>query len=103
MADDAAMPVQSPASEDPGARFDYVVLHSGGLGDLCLLSNLVASLKSDPSARVGLICQSRFRGVAELYPVPPDQVIAIDLNPGLWEAPTDELVQALRPVVGRLA
>jgi ADP-heptose:LPS heptosyltransferase/sugar/nucleoside kinase (ribokinase family) len=101
VADNATGLVRSGAADR--APFDYVVFHYGGLGDLCLLSNLVASLKCTASARVGLICRSGLRAVTDLYPTLPDAIFGIDLNLGMWQSPSEGLVLALRAVVEQLS
>ena len=69
-----------------------VVLHPGGLGDLVLLSPLLAGLKRRyPGCVVTLVCRSEFRSVSSLYPVPPDHCVGLDFNPYLWGAPTEEV------------
>jgi len=98
-ADVAPAPIDSRT--EPG-RLDYLVFHYGGIGDLCLLSHLIASLKSASSASVGLICRSAVAGVTNLYPVKPDQVLGFDFDPAGWSSPDASLQRALWPIIEQL-
>jgi ADP-heptose:LPS heptosyltransferase len=76
-----------------------LVLQFGGLGDLVLISELIGSLKSSqPQWMVTFACRSEFAAVAELFPVAPDQVIGLELNPYLAEDPSEELRRSLESV-----
>src|SRR5688572_27391941 len=77
-----------------------VVLHTGGLGDLVLASELLAGIKqAQPGAHVTLICKAAIAPVAALYPAPPDEVVPLGFDPLAWSAPTRDLFAALRPVI----
>src|SRR5262249_6728129 len=102
MPDDAARIVR-PAKGRSGDRFDYIFLHSGGVGDICLASDLIASLKNAPRSRVGLICRSGLGPIADLYPVLPDEIIELDINPSTSPAPSPELSLTLEGIVRRLS
>lgn len=79
-----------------------LALQFGGLGDLVLVSELIGSLKTGhPDWTVTLACRNEFVAIAGLFPVPPDEVIGLDLNPYLADYPSDELRRALKKVVQR--
>ena len=72
----------------------------GGLGDLVLTSDLVASLKRAwPHAHITLACRTRLRGILPLYPVQPDEVLGIELDLCSWVTPSEALLDELRPVL----
>ena len=59
-----------------------VVVHPGGLGDLVLLSGLIASLKRErPEAETVLVCKASVAAVTDLYPIPPDRVVCLPSSP----------------------
>jgi ADP-heptose:LPS heptosyltransferase len=97
----------SPAPPDAAsvASFDHVVLHCGGIGDLCLLSDLIASLKgASAGARVALICRRGLARIADLYPVPPDRIVEVDLDAAIpHSSPSSDLEQRLRRIVMQLS
>ena len=98
----ALTPNTSNALAGRGTRI--LVLHTGGLGDLVLASELILSIKEFcPAAHVTLVCKSSICGVAELYPIPPDSVMGLDFDPAAWNAPSDDLLSLLRPVIADLA
>lgn len=75
------------------------ILQLGGLGDLVLTSDLVASLKRAwPHAHVTLACRARLRGILQLYPIRPDEVLGIELDLCSWVTPSESLLDELRPV-----
>jgi ADP-heptose:LPS heptosyltransferase len=79
-----------------------LALQFGGLGDLVLFSELIGSLKtSHPDWIVTLACRAEFAAIAGLFPVAPDQVIGLDLNPYLADYPSDELRRKLENVPQR--
>jgi ADP-heptose:LPS heptosyltransferase len=81
-----------------------LVVHTGGLGDLILLSELVASLKQAyPDGTVTLLCRSEFTAIVDCYPAPPDEVIGLPFQPYAWAEPSDELQVLLRPLLSQLA
>ena len=87
-------------SQPPG----IAILQTGGLGDLVLSAELITGIKrAQPQAHITLISKAAIAGIAELYPVPPDDIVALEFNPYTWDAPTPELFAALRPVVNDLA
>jgi len=76
----------------------------GGLGDLVLTAGLLSSLRdSFVDATLVLVCRAGFASVCNLFPKPPDQVIAMDFNPYKWAIPSGELFAALEPVLERTA
>jgi ADP-heptose:LPS heptosyltransferase len=81
-----------------------LVVHSGGLGDLILLCELVASLKqAHPEGTVTLLCRSEFMAIVNCYPVPPDDVIGLPFQPYAWAEPGEELRVLLQPLLAQLA
>jgi heptosyltransferase-3 len=79
-----------------------LALHFGGLGDLVLVSELIGSLKSSrPEWTVTLVCRSEFAAIAGLFPIAPDEVIGLELNPYLAESPSAELRRTLESVAPR--
>ncbi|MCE5310930.1 MAG: hypothetical protein LLG20_25085, partial [Acidobacteriales bacterium] len=75
-----------------------MVLHTGGLGDLVLNAELVVGLKQSPDRpHVTLVCKAEMSAVVDLYPVPPDEVIRLEVNPLAWNEPSEKLVTAFRP------
>jgi ADP-heptose:LPS heptosyltransferase len=81
-----------------------VVMHPGGLGDLVLLSGLIASLKRErPEAETVLVCTASVAAVTDLYPMPPDRVVRLPFQPLQCIEPSDELEGAVRALIGELA
>jgi ADP-heptose:LPS heptosyltransferase len=81
-----------------------VVVHPGGLGDLVLLSGLIAGLKRDRAeAETVLVCTASVAAVTELYPMPPDRVVRLPFQPLQCIEPSDELEGAVRALIGELA
>ena len=84
-------------------RQSVFVAHGGGLGDLVLASDAIGSIKrAHPEWHVTLACKAGFADVPNLYPVRPDEVLPIELDPHQWSAPSEGLLDALRPVVAGL-
>jgi Glycosyltransferase family 9 (heptosyltransferase) len=66
------------------------------------MSELIGSLKTRrPEDRVTLACRSEFAAIAGLFPIPPDDVIGLDLNPYLVNVPSENLRLALSHIVQR--
>ena len=79
-----------------------LTLQTGGLGDLVLTSELIGSLKSHhPEWTVVLACRAELEAIAGLFPIPPDEVIGLPLNPYFNRQPSDELRRVLESVVHR--
>jgi ADP-heptose:LPS heptosyltransferase len=77
-----------------------LTLQIGGLGDLVLTSELIGSLKSrHPEWTVVLACRAELEAIAGLFPIPPDEVIGLPLNPYFDRQPSDELRRVLERVV----
>ena len=88
----------------PDAGAALVVVHPGGLGDLVLLSGLIASLKqARPEAETVLVCAASVAAVTDLYPMPPDRVVRLPFQPLQCIEPSDELERAVRALIGELA
>lgn len=80
-----------------------LLLHLGGLGDLVLASELVGGLKRGfPDGQVTLACRSELASVVDLYPIRPDAVVSIALDPYLRSVPSTDLLRDLGPVLDRL-
>lgn len=80
-----------------------LLLHLGGLGDLVLASGLVEGLKRGPAgARVTLACRSELASVVELFPVRPDAVVPVALDPYARSVPSADLLLDLGPILDRL-
>jgi ADP-heptose:LPS heptosyltransferase/polysaccharide pyruvyl transferase WcaK-like protein len=79
------------------------LMHMGGLGDLVFLSGLVAGIKAAlPRTRLHLLCRDEFASVTALYPVPPDEIIGINLNPYVWSGASAGLYSELDAVAEQL-
>ena len=77
-----------------------LIAHSGGLGDLVLASQAIDSIKcAHPEWNVTLACTAELMEIANLFPVPPDEVIPIGCNPYRWPNPCPELIEELRPFI----
>jgi ADP-heptose:LPS heptosyltransferase len=77
-----------------------LVSQMGGLGDLALTANLISGLRATfPGAQITLMCQGAFAQIASLYPVPPDKVIELNFSPYAWISASEELREALEPVL----
>src|SRR5258708_4988076 len=80
-----------------------LVVHTGGLGDLVLLSELFASLKgSNPSWHISLMCRPEMASVTSLYSVPPDEIVPLRFNPYASTVPSGDLCATLQPIVDEL-
>ena len=81
-----------------------VVVHSGGLGDLILLSELIASLKqAHPQNELTLICRAEFTAIADCYPVPPDEVVGLPFQPYAWAQSGEALHTILSSILSKFA
>jgi hypothetical protein len=81
-------------------ELDVLFLHTGGLGDLVLASEWIASARAaNPTWRITLGCWSEFASIVELLPAPPHTVIGFDINPCLWGEPRDDLFACLDSIV----
>lgn len=88
----------------PETRRHVLVVHGGGLGDLVLLSELIASLKrTHPEAAVTLVCRAEFTAIVGGYPLPPDEVVGLPFQPYSCDEPGDELKPLLQSVLSQLA
>jgi ADP-heptose:LPS heptosyltransferase len=86
------------------AKRHLLVVHAGGLGDLVLLSELIASLKqAHPENAVTLLCRTEFTEIVDCYPVAPDEVIGLPFQPYAWAEPGEELQTFLRTLLSQLA
>src|ERR1700722_18242308 len=80
-----------------------LALQFGGLGDLVLFSELIASLKAGhPEWVITIVCRAEFASIASMFPVAADEVIGLELNPYLADSPSDELRCSLETLVQRL-
>ena len=79
-----------------------LLVHTGGLGDLVLSSELIAGLKRERGLVVTLVCRAAVAAVPALFPVPPDRVVPIDFDPHTWSVPSPELFSVLEPVLEEL-
>jgi ADP-heptose:LPS heptosyltransferase len=87
-----------------GGESNILLLHVGGVGDLVLAADLIASIRVGlPDARVELACRESVAGVAELMPMPPHATIPLRLNPYLHDAPSPELLSEVNELTGVLA
>jgi ADP-heptose:LPS heptosyltransferase len=87
----------------PGDRRQVVVVHLGGLGDLVLASALVEALRrQDEQASIRLLCRAPFAKLAELFPVAPDEVVPVRLDPNAYSQPDEALRGALRELETQL-
>lgn len=78
----------------PMERERVTVLHVGGLGDLILAQPLITALRQK-FRHVTLICRKPVAPVAQLFPEPPDEVVALEFNPYLEAIPTPQLLERL--------
>ncbi len=94
----------SDALADRAAGDHYLLLHTGGLGDLILLAHLVVALKkAAPDALLTVACRAQFAELLRCYPVPPDRVLGLSFNPYQWSEPGPSLFAELRAVYHQLA
>ncbi|MCW5770836.1 MAG: glycosyltransferase family 9 protein [Rhodospirillaceae bacterium] len=85
------------------ARSDRVaLLHMGGLGDLVLAADLLAALKAAGPA-VTLICRADHGAIGDMFPVPPDRLVALPFDPHPWESLSGGLAASLRDVAAILS
>ena len=75
---------------------NILVLHTGGLGDLVLLSEFLASV---PDARVTLVCRAEFQALVQFHRRPPDDVIPLPFNPYGCLEPEPGLLSALEALL----
>jgi ADP-heptose:LPS heptosyltransferase len=75
------------------------LLHMGGLGDLILMSEFVTRVKTSfPRVHLCLICRAEFSPVAELFPVAPDETLALPFNPYHWDRASPDLLRELAAI-----
>jgi ADP-heptose:LPS heptosyltransferase len=80
-----------------------LISHSGGLGDIVLVSQFIGSIKcAHPEWNVTLACNAAWTDVARMFPVLPDEVIPLGVNPYRWAAISPELIDEVRPLIERL-
>src|SRR5258708_5688300 len=66
----------------PAQISNVLVVHPGGLGDLVLLSGLIASLRQGhPGSLLTLVCRNEFADIVNVYPVRPDEVVGLSIQP----------------------
>jgi len=93
----------NPEERADKLQADFLILQTGGLGDLVLVAELVAGLKlANPDATVALACRAPLASITRCYPIPPDHVVAIEFDPYRWAEPGQALFSALEPVTARL-
>ena len=81
-----------------------LVVHTGGLGDLILLSEFVASFKkAHPESTLTLLCRDEFTAIVDCYPIAPDEVIGVPFQPYSWAEPSEELLVLIQPLLSQLA
>jgi ADP-heptose:LPS heptosyltransferase len=75
------------------------LLHMGGLGDLTLASEFVTRVKTSfPRVHLSLICRAEFSSIAELFPVAPDETLALPFNPYHWDRASPDLLRELAAI-----
>ncbi len=75
----------------------------GGLGDLILMSEFVTRVKTSfPRVHLSLICRAEFSSIAELFPVAPDETLALPFNPYLWDGASPDLLRELAAIATSL-
>ncbi len=86
------------------SHLTILISQMGGLGDVVLTAGLLSSLRDNfVDATLVLICRTGLASICDLFPKPPDQVIALDFNPYEWAIPSSELFAALEPVLEKTA
>ena len=81
-----------------------MVVHPGGLGDLVLVSELIAGLKrTQPEQPLILVCRSEFAAIVDLYPVAADKVVGLPFQPYAWDRPSPELELILQSLIRHFA
>jgi ADP-heptose:LPS heptosyltransferase len=79
------------------------LLHMGGLGDLTLASEFVTRVKTSfPRVHLSLICHAEFSSIAELFPVAPDETLALPFNPYLRDCASPDLLRELAAIAASL-
>ena len=79
------------------------LLHIGGLGDLILMSEFVTRVKTSfPRVHLCLICRAEFSPVVELFPVVPDETLALPFNPYHWDRASPDLLRELAAIATSL-
>jgi ADP-heptose:LPS heptosyltransferase/polysaccharide pyruvyl transferase WcaK-like protein len=82
---------------------DLALYAGGGLGDLILLAPAVAALKcARPGGRLVLFCREAAAAAVQLWPVGPDDVVTIGLEPEDWQTLDGALAGALTGLRDRL-
>ncbi len=65
------------------------VMHPGGLGDMVLVSALLAGLRAAwPEASLTLMCRPEVASVTRLFPFELSRIIALTVNPYRWSTPS---------------
>ena len=78
----------------------FLVIHTGGLGDVVLAAPLLSALKLRfPESQTILLTKAAFCEIALLFPHPPDEIIPLPLNPFQELVPTALLYDKLRELV----
>jgi ADP-heptose:LPS heptosyltransferase len=80
-----------------------LILHCGGIGDLVLASDVLVSLRrSWPESHISLLCREACADTQELWPVLPDTVYTLALNPYAIDTPSADLLSAMTELTGKL-
>src|SRR4051794_15334233 len=87
----------------PQTTKNILVVHSGGLGDLVLLSELIASLKQSPGKTLTLMCRAEFTDIVGGYPIPPDEIIGFPFQPYAWTEANGHLQAHLEAILSQFA
>jgi ADP-heptose:LPS heptosyltransferase len=91
---------RSSGTNRPEQRQSVLIFHEGGIGDLVLASGLVSSIKkAHADWHITVACRARVASVTSLFPIPADDVLALDFDPYEWTAPSAALLDALRGVI----
>ena len=98
------MPKNKPPSKQIGRVASkpqtYLVVHTGGLGDIVLSSSLFSAIKQQfPASRIILLTKAAFGGIAQLFPHPPDEVISLPFDPAQEVVPNDAVRAKLTVLV----
>ena len=98
-------PKRSPIVDTPVESKErvFLVVHTGGLGDVVLSAPLFAAIKTKyPSARTVLLVKSAFAGITQLFSHPPNDVIALPIDPSQEVVPTEALRKKLFDLIESL-
>ncbi len=86
--------------KSPGNIF---VLHLGGVGDLVLFSEPYAALRAAyPGAAITMACRAANAAVFDLYPIPPDVVLPLEIDPYTHGQTSPELISDVRRMLDAL-